>query len=313
MRHLLRKCFDFVVGRVPVAIIRGLLKSFYNHPEFAERAGFQVHPKVFYSPLPDPMEVNRGALREKRQLPGIELAGERSIDLLRQLACFSNELAEVPRQKTAGALMWYENGTYADFDAATLYAMLRHLKPACYIEVGCGFSSRMSTLALNRNAEEGSPCACTYIEPYPPSHLAGIKLAGKLLKQKIQETPLVFFQQLQAGDVLFIDTSHVLKVQNDVEFELVHVLPSLKPGVWVHIHDIFTPYDYPEEWLVGRVRGGVNEQYALECLLSGGDDWEVVLPVHWLWREHRAELARLMAGAVERPAAFWIRKRERQP
>lgn len=301
-----------MVGQVPVAIIRGLLKSFYNYPELAERAGFQVHPRVFYSPLPDPDEVNRATLREKRSLPGVELAAHRSLALLNQLAGFASELAEIPRQKTAGALTWYENGTYADFDAATLYAMLRHLKPSRYIEIGCGFSSRTSTFALNRNAREGAPCACTYIEPYPPQHLAEVKLAGNLLKQKVQEVPLTCFQELQAGDVLFIDTSHVLKVQNDVEFELVHVLPSLKPGVWVHIHDIFTPYDYPEEWIVGRVRGGNNEQYALECLLSGGDDWEVVLPVYWLWREHRAELDRLMSGAVERPAAFWIRKRERQ-
>ncbi len=74
--------------------------------------------------------------------------------------------------------------------------------------------------------------------------------------------------------MLFIDTSHVIKVQNDVEFELIHLLPSLKSGVIVHVHDIFTPYDYPAEWLIGSGpnRGGNNEQYALECLLSGGTD-----------------------------------------
>ena len=81
------------------------------------------------------------------------------------------------------------------------------------------------------------------------------------------------FSELKAGDVLFIDTSHVLKCQNDVEWELLHILPSLKPDVHVHIHDIYTPYEQPEDWLLGRYAPGAsNEQYAVECLLSGGTD-----------------------------------------
>ena len=88
--------------------------------------------------------------------------------------------------------------------------------------------------------------------------------------------PVERFKQLQAGDVLFIDTSHVIKAQNDVEYELLRVLPSsLNAGVVVHIHDIFTPYDYPAEWLVGslsRTDGGNNEQYALRMPVDGGGE-----------------------------------------
>ena len=136
-----------------------------------------------------------------------------------------------------------------------------------------------------------------------------MKLPGEFLKQKIEQVPVERFKQLQAGDVLFIDTSHVIKTQNDVEYELLQVLPSLNAGVWVHIHDIFTPYDYPEEWLVGNGpnRGGNNEQYALECLLSGGEDWEVVMPSFLLWKDHSESFKRLVT-ADYRPASFWIRK-----
>jgi hypothetical protein len=136
-----------------------------------------------------------------------------------------------------------------------------------------------------------------------------MKLPGEFLRQKVEQVPLERFQRLDAGDVLFIDTSHVIKVQNDVEFEFLHILPLLKPGVVVHIHDIFTPYDYPAEWLVGNGpnRGGNNEQYALECLLSGGADWEVVLPVFLLWKDHR-EALRPLVESNGRPGAFWIRK-----
>jgi hypothetical protein len=187
--------------------------------------------------------------------------------------------------------------------------MLRHLKPKRYIEVGCGYSSRVSAAALKRNEAEGHVCKALFIEPYPPPYLEEMKLPGEFLKEKIENVPLGRFQELEAGDVLFIDTSHVIKVQNDVECELLHVLPSLKAGVNVHVHDIMTPYDYPEEWLVGSGpnRGGNNEQYALECLMSGGGDWEVLLPVHLLWREQRVELGKLVKSE-DRPAAFWMRK-----
>ena len=141
-----------------------------------------------------------------------------------------------------------------------------------------------------------------------------MKLPGQFIPKKIQQVPLEHFQQLESGDVLFIDTSHVIKVQNDVEYELLHILPSLKLGVIIHIHDIFTPYDYPAEWLIGSGPnyGGNNEQYALECLLSGGSHWEILLPVHLLWREHRQALQTLLY-TEHRPAAFWIRKTHGNP
>ena len=194
-------------------------------------------------------------------------------------------------------------------DAVTLYSMIRHIKPKRLIEVGCGYSSRCSAAALKRNLAEGSPCEATYIDPYPSPVLAGIELPGKFVKQKIERIPLEVFQALESGDVLFIDTSHVIKMQNDCEYEFIHVLPSLKPGVYVHIHDIYTPFDYPVDWSVGpgTQRGASNEQYAMECLLSGGGDWETVLPVHQLWREQRQLLAP-MGGTDDRPTAYWIRK-----
>ena len=310
MRHKLRKTFDALIRAIPAPLVRGLLKTFQNHPELAERVGFQVYPKVFYSPFPDPDAIDAARLGEKRPLPGIQLDIDDALTLLSELCRFASELKLFPRKPGSAAIEW--SHTYPSFDTATLYAMLRHLKPKRYIEAGCGYSSRVSSAALLRNRDEGAPCHALFIEPYPPAHLEKEKLPGEFLKQKVEQVPLERFQQLADGDVLFIDTSHVIKAQNDVEYELLRILPSLRPGVFVHVHDIFTPYDYPAEWLVGKGtnRGGNNEQYALECLLSGGDDWEVTLPVHLLWREHREKLGALLAGATDRPAAFWIRKRQ---
>lgn len=312
MYYFLRKFFNACVAALPLGVLRGFLKAFVARPDVAERAGFQVFPKVFYSPLPDPDAVDIAKLREKRNLPGVQIDVPKALILAEELARYGAELDQFFRQPD-GSITW--SHTYPSFDTATLYAMLRHLKPRRYIEVGCGYSSRVSSAALSRNRDEGVPCDILYIESFPSAQFLELKLPGEFLQKKIETVPLETFARLREGDVLFIDTSHVLKVQNDVEYEYVHILPSLARGVLVHVHDIMTPYDYPEEWLVGcgPNRGGNNEQYALECLMSGGRDWEVILPVHLLWREHRAALEKLLPNASDRPAAFWIRKREGRP
>jgi len=310
MRDLCFSLFNWFVRHIPRSLLRRLLRTLYFQPDITDGIHYQVHPQVFYNPFPDPAEVDLARLKEKRSLPGIDLKVASALELLQKLSTWSGEVGEFLKSRplTPKQLASW-NETYAPCDSGTLYALLRELKPKRYLEVGCGFSSRVSAAALRRNEADGHPCQAAFIEPYPSARLADLKLPGEFIKEQIQRVPLERFQQLAAGDVLFIDTSHVIKVQNDVEYELLHILPSLNPGVIVHIHDIFTPYDYPAEWLLGNGpnRGGNNEQYALECLLSGGANWEVLLPVHLLWREHAAALKALVYSE-DRPAAFWIRK-----
>ena len=302
--------FRYSVGLIPPSLLRHFLNLLYRRKDVTDRVGFGVWPQVFYYPFPDPAQVDLARLKLKRSLPGIKLNTQKSLALLQELTAYAAEVDQFLKNRPGNIKHW--NLTYQVCDAGTLYAMLRHLKPKRYIEVGCGYSSRCSAAALALNKKEGHHCEAAFIEPYPPPYLTEMNLPGEFLQQKIEQVPLERFQQLAAGDVLFIDTSHVIKVQNDVEYELLHVLPLLQPGVIVHIHDIFTPYDYPEEWMVGNDpnRGGSNEQYALECLLSGGGDWEITLPVHLLWREHR-QLLKQLVDSDDRPAAFWIRKAKR--
>ena len=307
LRYRLYLLFRDSVGLIPPSLLRHFLKLLYRRPDVTDRVGFTVWPQVFFYPIPEPAHVDLARLKLKRSLPGINLNLQKSLALLQELCRYAPEVDQFLKNRPGDINHW--NLTYQECDVGTLYAMLRHLKPRRYIEVGCGYSSRCSAAALALNKKEGHPCEAAFIEPYPPPYLTEMNLPGEFLQQKIEKVPLERFQQLAAGDVLFIDTSHVIKVQNDVEYELLHILPLLQPGVIVHIHDIFTPYDYPEEWLVGNSpnRGGNNEQYALECLLSGGGDWEVTLPVYLLWREHRPLLNQLVASD-DRPAAFWITK-----
>ncbi len=307
LRYRLYLLFRNSVGLIPSSLLRHFLAVLHRRTDVTDRVGFSVWPLVFYNPFPEPAQVDLARLKLKRSLPGVKLDMPKSLALLQELSRYATEVDQFLKSRPANLPHW--NVTYPPCDSGSLYAMLRHLKPKRYIEVGCGYSSRCSAAALAINQKEGHPCQALFIEPYPPPYLTEMNLPGEFLQQKIEQVPLERFEQLSAGDVLFIDTSHVIKTQNDVEYELLHILPRLQAGVIVHIHDIFTPYDYPEEWLVGHStnRGGNNEQYALECLLSGGDAWEVTLPVHLLWREHRPLLKQLV-DSDGRPAAFWIRK-----
>lgn len=309
MRYQLFKLFNALVGLIPAPILRRMLRALWYHPEIADRLGYTVYPQVFYSPFPDPKDVDVEKIKLKRDLPGVAFNLDESKRLMGGLVQYSTEIREFMKNRPQEVVPTWDL-TYPVTDSATLYTMLRHLKPKRYIEVGCGWSTRCSTAALERNAKEGHVCQSAFIEPFPPPYLDRDKLPGEFIKEKIERIPLKFFQRLEAGDVLFIDTSHVIKIQNDVEWELIHILPSLKPGVIVHIHDIFSPYDYPVDWTVGEgtKRGGINEQYALECLMSGGSDWEVILPVHLLWKEHNALLSQLIEAKDPRTNAFWMRK-----
>lgn len=308
LRHRLRLLFNSLVALIPSRMLRGFLKTFTLRPELSESVGFHVHPCRFDSPLPLMEEINWDRLRQRRSLPGLEMRPEAAIELLVELARNGGELDAIPYDKSQACPFWFNNGTFTDFDAATLHTLLRRLKPRRYVELGCGWSSYISSHALARNAAEGSPCSAVYADPVPRRDLIELLATGRALTTRVQETPEHLFAALEPGDVLFIDTSHVLKLQSDVECELLRILPALKPGVWIHFHDIFTPYDYPEDCVRQPVRLPWNEQYALECLLSGGDRYQVELPLFLLWKEHAVSLQKLFPRGKTRPHSFWIQK-----
>ena len=138
--------------------------------------------------------------------------------------------------------------------------------------------------------------------------MAVSNLAAEWIARPVQTLSRDFFRDLSANDILFIDSSHVLKMQNDVLFLLSEVLPALAPGVIVHFHDIFTPFEYPPEFSLETCH--MNEQYALECVLANTSDWEVLLPVYYLFRTRPDCFSKLYPGKLRRPSAFWLRKKK---
>ena len=168
------------------------------------------------------------------------------------------------------------NGFFERVDAEVAYSFVRHRKPRRVIEVGSGHSTLVLAKAMRRNAEEGAEGTFTAIEPHPRGFLKdGLPGLTDLLEARVQEVPLEVFRKLQAGDVLFIDSSHVVAMDSDVLYECLRILPALAPGVRVHFHDIFAPLDYPEKF-VKRNLCFWGEQYMLEAFLSFNTAFKVV-------------------------------------
>jgi hypothetical protein len=142
--------------------------------------------------------------------------------------------------------------------------MFRHFQPRLIIEVGSGFSSLVAAEAIAKNKDSALIC----IEPFPPDFLrAGFPGLRSLIEKKVQDMDVEFFSQLQSGDILFIDSSHTVKIGGDVNFLFLEVLPRLKPGVIVHVHDIFLPFDYRRDWVIDEFRFW-SEQYLLQAFLT---------------------------------------------
>jgi hypothetical protein len=308
MKYFARQIINLAVRVIPRPLVRHFLKSIWYQPKLQDALRFHVQPYRFESVIPTHFDVDVTRLNQRRNLPGIQLNEKSALEFLAQLKPYAKEINSFPMEKKSDAEYWFRNFSYEDFDAVTHYCIIRHLKPKRIIEVGCGFSSRLTSLACRKNHEEGHSTECLFIEPYPSERLEGFKLHGELLVKKVEDVPLSTFERLEAGDVLFIDTTHIVKTQSDCCYELLEMIPVLRPGVWIHLHDIFTPYDYPEEWLLDQLRS-FNEQYAFECLLSNSKDLEVVFPLYLLWKDHRAALNELMPNGSSRPGAFWVRKK----
>ncbi len=175
--------------------------------------------------------------------------------------------------------------------------------------MGCGHSTFLMSEAIAAEAATGYAPDYSCIEPYRQPYLQSPPPeVSRFLETPLQALPLETFDALEAGDLLFIDSSHVMMRGSDTVHEMLEIFPRLKPGVMVHIHDIFLPYDYPEEWFT-QARFFWAEQYMLDAFLRGNCGFEVRFPLHQLYRERRAELQALfplLADPAHRPSAYWI-------
>jgi hypothetical protein len=272
---------------------------------------FGLYPIVdhYYDPLFDFRKVVSSSVPLESSLRFDHTPQLNFINTLR----FSEELNAIPLSLNSETAYFYRNGSFGSGDSELYYSIIREKKPARILEVGSGFSTRIAVQAVKKNKEEISnyTCAVTCIEPYEMPWLE--KLDVKLIRKKVEELSMDEFEALEENDILFIDSSHIIRPGGDVFFLILRVLPRLKKGVWIHFHDIFTPAEYPIEWLRDEFRMW-NEQYLLEAFLVNNRSFETVVALNFLAKNFRNELGNalpVLAKEPERdPGSFWIRKIE---
>ena len=276
--------------------LQPLLKKLFKT---MQRAGVNVTPKHFYWPIPDLAELERRDWTLARQPAGVDLRLDAQQRFLAEVAArYAGEFQY--RRSPNGVPYEYHanNGLFEPVDAEVLYSMVRHYKPRRMIEIGGGYSTRVSTRALRENlSRDGVNCELTTIEPCPdPVLSAGIPGLTRLLAKPVQQVPLSVFESLGAGDILFIDSSHVVSIGNDVIYEYLEILPRLQPGVIIHAHDIFLPSDYPRSTVVESFCFW-SEQYLLQAFLAFNSSFEV------LWAS--SAMQALDADALEAAFPGW--------
>ena len=251
------------------------------------------------------------SLDRVRPLPGIDFNIEGQLKFLNSLT-FESELVKLDLQRNIDSADSFNinNKSFASGDAEFLYQLLRFTKPRKLIEIGSGNSTKIARIALIKNQLEcNSPCEHICIEPYEVPGLE--RLEGlTVIRSRVEDCEFDWPNLLDSGDLLFIDSSHVIRPQGDVLKEYLEILPLLKAGVYVHIHDIFSPRDYLKSWVVDDVRFW-NEQYLLEALLTNTNRYEVVAALNSLKHNHYDLLSRACPYMTKtrEPGSFYLRIR----
>lgn len=279
-----------------------------------ERMGFHIILNHYYQPIPDTRTLKDELWVRHSELVGIDLNEQKQMQLLNQLSRFQDESGSFPKNKTSKLWQYYiNNPAFGSLDAEILYCMIRHFKPKLIIEIGSGFSTYLSAQAILKNEEEsGNKTELIAIDPYPNEVLmSGFPGLSKLISSKVEEVDLSVFAKLKENDILFIDSSHVLNIGNDVQYEYLEILPRLNKGVIVHIHDIFLPYEYPKNWVLEN-HTFWNEQYILQAFLAFNSAFEILWAGNYMHLKHPEMLEKAFSSYNRKTSwniSFWMRRR----
>jgi predicted O-methyltransferase YrrM len=266
----------------------------------------------YYSPV---VNVDEVKARENEiwqrdsptSLPGIDLNENAQLALIKS---FTKFYPEIPfhDDKNDQHRYYFKNDFFSYSDAIFLYSIIRHYNPARIIEVGSGFSSAvmLDTIQLLNKSQT----KLSFIEPYAERLHSLItnhdRQQVKIIEKGLQTIDISFFEKLSENDILFIDSTHVVKTGSDVNYLIFEILPSLKKGVLIHFHDVFYPFEYPKNWVLsGR---SWNEDYFLRSFLMYNNSFEIILFSHFIHLKHRDFLSQMPDCYKNTGGSFWIRK-----
>lgn len=303
-------------SRVPLGnMVKRLLGSRLLNLRFLCSAPLAYAPGHFYSPVCNPAEL-RCRYRDPQtgtrpeQLPDIDLAHDSQVTLWRSLIPF---LPTVNRFLASGSSQRYKSDSrsYGIGDATIYACMLCRFRPERLIEVGSGSSSAVALDTFDQLFTKRP--RTTFIEPYPALLESLLKPEDKdsveIISSAVQDVDPRIFDDLQQNDFLFIDSTHIVKTNSDVVFELFEILPRLRPGVIVHFHDIFYPFEYPREWVINR-NYSWNELYTLRAFLMGNRGWEILFFNDYFAYAERSRVQHDAPQILDNPGGgLWLRRR----
>lgn len=267
----------------------------------------------YYSPVVNPEALAASGFSVDREVDTLTAL---RVDDAAMLALWDELLpamqaSGLPAERTDGRRYYAENDVYAWGDALVLWGMLAARRPTQVIEIGSGFSS---ACMLDAADALGLATRFTFVEPYPERLNTLLsdedRLRCTLHEAPVQATSPELYRELEAGDVLFIDSTHVSKTGSDVNFELFEILPRLKAGVVVHFHDTFWPFEYPDPWIF-QARRSWNELYILRAFLMYNRAFEILFFNDYFGRRHAAHAQATLPAFMRNPGGgLWLRKRD---
>jgi len=259
--------------------------------------GVSVTPSHFYFPVPELRAFRSKNWSACRPCTALDFRLEEQVHRLQsELLSFRSEWT-FPEAPTVNSCEFhFHNGFFEHIDAEIAWSIVRQARPRRIIEVGSGNTTLLLRAALDRNAAEGFPGELLSIDPHPlPALRDAPPRLTSLISQPVQQIPLSLFGTLRRNDVLFIDSSHVVSMDSDVLYECLQILPRLAPGVLIHFHDIFTPLDYPEKFVMTNLCFW-GEQYLLEAFLSFNSAFRVVWTSSAMQKFHAGLLREAFPG-----------------
>lgn len=296
---------NFIAKILPVCVHNAKFREIFR---LWERHGFHVTPVHFYQPIPNTHSLPETVWNRPSDLVGIDMNDAIQLDLLRnQFPRFRPEYDQFPAEPSGEPGRFHSNnGLFDGTDALVAYCMIRHFQPRLIVEVGSGFSSLIAAEAIAKNKNSALIC----IEPFPQSFLRkGFLGLQSLIEKNVEDIDLEFFSQLHSGDILFIDSSHTVRIGGDVNYLFLEVLPRLKPGVIVHVHDIFFPFDYRRDWVMDELRFW-GEQYLLQAFLTFNSEFEVLMANGYLGHGYMEDLKATFPNSPWwGGGSFWMRRR----
>lgn len=311
-----------ILSTIPLKLLAPLVKRMAETGEGTDAClelgclPVSVH---YYSPIPDIKDLEqRNIWNATSELAGINFRKEEQISLLMELGQKYGSECVWPLSKTSDPYQFYlVNNSFSYGCASALHTMIRLNKPSRIIEIGSGHSSKVISAAISKNHADNSQTSCEYsiIDPYPDeTYIPNLPNLTNLHKQRVELVDPAFFSQLGENDILFIDSSHSVKIGSDVNYLILQILPKLSPGVIVHIHDIPMPYEYSKTYSINPTfRMFWTESYLLQAFLSMNQDYQILIGMSYLMHDHMDKFCEAFSKFEIKDnwatsGSFWIKR-----